>query len=533
MKRFYFLFLPILILFWIDSINAQESLTLSLDEAVFQAIENNLGLKVERYTPFIISQDILIEKGAFDPSLSLEGSKSYQDALSPSVVENIMQRSVDVSFAFSGKVETGTKYKFAWDYQRVKGDSPYLRLNPYYFTGFTFAASQPLLKGFGKKIQTTNIKVAEENLKISEYDFISKAEELSNGTVKIFFEVLFTKESFEIARFSLSFAEKILSDVKAKVKAGYMASVDLYNAEAEVAKREEFVLKAENTYKDSLDSLRRVLGLEDWDKDIILVKPETPSNELPDLTDSIQNAQLYRKDLQQSLIEVEKKKLITRFYKNQKLPDLELSVAAGLTGLSDTSSEAFDRIGISNDKNWKVGLFLKIPLFWKEARGRYLKAKYEESQAEELVRELRQRITLEVRNAWRDLSLSLKKIEASKKTRIASEKRMEAEERRFQSGIATLTDVLEFQEEYIKSLLNEKGADFYYHISLSEYEKVKGTLLIKFGISDSELGITKDTNNHKSSKDSRYVIRNSQNPSMTGAKTRWSSSKEYSFSQAR
>lgn len=512
MKRFCFLFMPILFLFWIDSLNAQEVLTLSLDEAVFQAIENNLGLKVERYTPFITSQDILIEKGEFDPSLSLEGSKSYQDALSPSIVENVMQRSVDVSFAFSGKVETGTNYKFAWDYQRVKGDSPFLRLNPYYFTGFTFAFSQPLLKGFGKKIQTTNIKVAEENLKISEYELRSKAEELSNGTVKTFFEVLFTKEALDIARFSLSFAEKILSDVQAKAKAGYMASVDLYNAEAEVAKREEFVLKAENTYQDALDSLRKILGLEDWNKDIILVKPDAPSNELPDLTDSIQNAQLYRKDLQQSLIEVEKKKLMTRFYKNQRLPDLELSASAGLTGLSDTSSDAFDRIGISNDNNWKVGLLLKIPLFWRESRGHYLKAKYEEAQVEEIVRELRQRITLEVRNAWRGISLSLKKIEASKKTRIASEKRMQAEERRFQSGIATLTDVLEFQEEYVNSLLNEKGAEYDYHISLSEYEKVKGTLLMKFGISDSELGIIKATSYHKYSQDSRHVMRNFSDP---------------------
>ncbi len=501
MRHFYFFFLLILFPFWISSLNAQEVLTLTLDETVFQAIENNLGLKVERYNPVITSQDILIEKGAFDPSLALETGESYKKALSPSrsplsVVESSEQRSLDIDLSLSGKIETGTEYKLAWNYQRFRGgeDSHFLRYNPYHLTGLILTVSQPVLKGFGKEMQTSKIRVARENLRLSEYEFRNKAEELTGYTVKTFFDVLFAQEGLDIARFSLSLAEKILLEVQAKVKAGFMAVVDIYNAEAEVAKREETLLKAENTSKDALDSLRRLLGLQDWDREIILTKPDIPSNELFDLADSLRNAQLYRNDLKQVLIEREKKKILTRFYKNQRLPDLNLFATGGLSGLSDSTSDAFDRLDKGSDKNWKVGFLFRIPLFQRDSKGRYLKAKYEEAQTEETVKALNQRITLEVRQAWRALSLSLKTIEATKKTRIASEKRLKAEERRFHVGLATLNDVLKFQEEYVKSLLDEKKAEFDYHIAIAEYEKMKGTLLIKFGISDSELGMTETTN---------------------------------------
>ena len=473
-------------------------LTLTLDDAVSQAIENNLGLKVERYNPLITSQSILKEKGAFDPTLSLEGSENYQKALSPSIVESIEQRSFDTSFSLGGKIPTGTEYKFSWDYQRVSGDSPFLRLNPYYFTELSLAVTQPILKGFGIKVQTASIKVAIENLKLSEYEFMNKSEELISNTIKTFYDVLLAKESLEIARFSVSIGEKILHDVQAKIKAGMLALVDEFNAEAEVAKREETLLKAENAFNDSLDSLRRVIGLEKWDIDLVLIKPDLPSRDIPDLANSIQNAQLYRKDLKQASTELEKKKIMAQFYKNQRLPELNLFGSGGLSGLSDSSSDAFDRLDSWSDKNWKAGILFRIPLFQRQSKGDYLKAKYEKEQVEEAIKDLIQKITLEVRQAWRGISLYLKTIEASKKTRIASEKRMQAEELRFYQGFATLNDVLQFQEEYVKALLNEKKAEFDYHIAVTEFERTEGTLLIKFGFSDSELGITKAANYHKS-----------------------------------
>jgi hypothetical protein len=43
----------------------------------------------------------------------------------------------------------------------------------------------------------------------------------------------------------------------------------------------------------------------------------------------------------------------------------------------------------------------------------------------------------------------------------------------------------------VKSLFSEKKAEFDYFVAYAMYKKVKGTLLMQYGISDSQLRITK------------------------------------------
>ena len=489
-KRYVFFSFAIISLLCNSALYAQEPLTFSLDEAVLQAVEYNLGLKVERYNPLITAQSILKEEGVFDPALNFELSQAYQKGTSPTTVDSEEQRATSMSTSLTGKVPTGTRYKLAWDYQKVKGDSIYLIFNPYYLTNLSLTINQPILKGLGTTNQMTPMRVARKNFEISGFDFMRKTEELVNTTIKSFYDVLLAQEGFEIAKFSLSLGEKILHEVQSKFKAGYTVEVDLYNAEAEVAKRQEILLSAETALKDALDIFKKILGFEDLNQEITLMKSAAHPSEPPGIDESLQDAQFFRVDLQQALTELEKKKMLTKYYKNQRLPDLELFAGAGPSGLAGSQSGAFDRLDNRSDYTWKIGFFFQMPLFLKEARSNYTKAKYEEEQAEVLMNELTQRITVEVRQTWRSVYLSMKKIEASKKTRMYSEKRFRAEERRYQEGYATLNDVLKFQEEFVKSLFNEKKSEHDYYIAYALYGKTKGTLLMQYGISDAELGIT-------------------------------------------
>jgi len=489
-KRYLFFSFLAILLFNHNALYAQETQTFSIDDSVLQAIEHNLGLKVERYNPVITAQSILKEKGAFDPAIKFELSQAYQKGISPTIVESQKQEAYSPNFSLSGKVPTGTQYKLSWDYQKVRGDSIYLIFNPYYLTNLSFTINQPILKGFWIEDQMTPIRVARKNLKISEFEFIKKADELVNATVKSFYDAILANEGLEIAKLSLSLAKNILQEVQARIKAGFAVNVDLYNAEAEVAKREETLLSIENALKDALDIYGKILGLENLDQEISLIKPSTqPCNPLG-LEESMQDAQFFRVDLQQALTDLEKKKMLTKYYKNQRLPDLEFFGTAGPSGLARSISGSFERLGDRTDYMWKIGFLFQMPLALSEARSNYLKANFEEEQSQESIKELNQRIKVEVRQAWRSVYLALKKIETSKKTRFYSEKRHWAEQRRYQEGFATLNDVLKFQEEYVKSLFNEKKTEVDYFVAYAMYEKVKGTLLMQYGISDSQLGIT-------------------------------------------
>ena len=75
-----------------------------------------------------------------------------------------------------------------------------------------------------------------------------------------------------------------------------------------------------------------------------------------------------------------------------------------------------------------------------------------------------------------DGSACIRDNQRNKKTRTAAEKRFEAEEGRFKAGMATLNDVLKFQEEYAKALSSQKRAEVDYAKATVELERIKGTL---------------------------------------------------------
>jgi outer membrane protein TolC len=124
-----------------------------------------------------------------------------------------------------------------------------------------------------------------------------------------------------------------------------------------------------------------------------------------------------------------------------------------------------------------VGLSLSLPINNRTAAGNYLKAKYDEEMARLDTEVLRQNITVEVREALRALTLARESVKATGKTRVASEKRLNAEQERFRLGMAILNDVLRFQEEYATALSSEKRALVDYAKAAVNLRKATGALL--------------------------------------------------------
>lgn len=463
-------------------VDASETIHLTVGEAVRMAIRENIGLKAERYLPLISMGDVLIEESAFDPDISLSLGESYERAMSPSIVTSTRQRSFDLDISLSGRVDAGTRYTVKWNYQKFRGDSSFLIINPYHLTELTVTVSQPLLKGFGRKNQRTMIAVAEGNKRISGYRLKGKMEETALKTINAYYNVLIAEERLNYARFSLRLAEDVREEVKAKIGAGVLSPVEVYKAESGVAKREEMVLKAGNGLKDAIDELRLLLGIRDWRREIVLSGEEEFSDGLPDIEASITKVLKYSNEIKQALLEKKNREMLQRFYLNQMLPDVELFGTVGVSGLSDTRADALDRLLKGADRTWQVGVSLRMPLFRKAERGRYLKAKYEQERAAARIDELRQRVVLDLRKKWRALELNLKRIAATGKTRLAEQKRLEAGEGRFREGLTTLNDLLKFQEEYTESLFEERKAVMDYLVSRAEFERAEGSLLSRFGI---------------------------------------------------
>ena len=462
-----------------SNVFAGEKFELTLKEAIDIALKENLSLMEERQNLGVSEADIKVKGGKFDPKLKLRVSGSYEKRHAPFHYYLMKARegqTVIAGAGIEGKVNTGATYELRWTNRRFEGPQTFPTINPYYTSELTLTVSQPLLKGMGKETQESNLNIAKNNLEISKLRLDDRASQIISDTTKAYWGLLSARDELEVAEFSLRLARNLFEEAEAKIEAGVLAPVEIYKAEAEVALREKALLRAKKLVSDAEDRLRATMNLKEWHKEIVPVeRPPEPSG-LPSVESALDTALSKRKDLRQASIKKKNKRILRKFYENQQLPDLSIFGSAGLNSLNGSYGGSLDKLSSGRYYSWQAGLSLSMPIGNGTAKGGMLKAKYDEKKADINLKALEQRIITEIREAYRALQLASESITVAKKVRIASEKRLDAEEGRFRVGMATMNGVLKFQEEYTRSLSSEKRARIDYAKAAVELERVKGTL---------------------------------------------------------
>lgn len=457
---------------------ASFALDLTLKDAVEAALKENLSIYEAEALRKAARGGEGAARGEFDPALKLELSSSREKTEAATLFASPEQRQSGYGLSIGGKLLTGTAYELKWSTQRVQmTENPFLILNPYYTSALRLTLSQPLLKGRGRTAQGSSIDTAQKGREIAALSALERAAEVIMETNDAYWNLYFARKSLEVEELSLRLAENILEEVKARVQAGVLAAVEIYNAEAETAVRQERLLRAKKAAADAEDSLRGVMNYRDWQEELHPVdSPQRPQEPEPP-QEYLDAAFRLRRDWRQAVLELEQKRILSGFHKNQKLPELNLMAGGGLNGLDEAHGDALKDIPSGDFASWQVGLVFQVPLGNRAASGRYVRAKQEEEASRLRVEALRQGITIEVREASRALKLASESVAATEKTRVASEKRLLAEEARFRLGMTTLNDVLRFQEDYTKALTSEKRALTDYSKAAVRLRKTSGTLL--------------------------------------------------------
>lgn len=463
---------------------AEERLELTLKQAVEIALKENLQLQGERLSTNVSESDILVKEGEFDPSFKLQAVESFQKGItdpSQRVFLGDEQRIFSADAGIGGKAHPGTTYELKWTNSRFRSNSSFFQANalienPLYTSELILKVSQPVLKGFGRAVQDSNLNVAKNAFEMAKLKFEDRGLQVVTETTKAYWDLLSARDDLDAAELALKLAKNLHDEVKARIDAGLLAEVDIYKAEAEVSLREETVLRIKKLISDAEDNLRTKMNVQDWRRELVPVEKLSGPFMVPDLDPVVEAAMQNRRDLRQALLDKKTKEILKKYHENQLLPDLSLTGAAGLNGSNGSYGDTVDKLDSGKYYSWQFGLALTIPIGNRTAKGNALKARFEEEKAETDLQALRQRVTSEVREAWRALALAQQSIEATQKTRIASQKRLDAEEGRFKVGMATINDVLKFQEDFARSLASERRAKTAYAKSFVELERAKGTL---------------------------------------------------------
>ena len=150
----------------------------------------------------------------------------------------------------------------------------------------------------------------------------------------------------------------------------------------------------------------------------------------------------------------------------------------GLGGVNERYGDSVSDSLSNTDNLWQVGLTFSMPLENSTAKGNVQKASAQHRKARTNTLLLRQQIKKTVRTTVRDIELVIKAIEATQKTSLATLKRLEAEQAKFQSGRSTTLDVLIAQDAYSQALSQENLTNISYAKTLAELDRIQGLITL-------------------------------------------------------
>ena len=510
-----------------DLISAQETvdeaidfiegntIKLPLKSVIFLALKNNLQIAFESLGPDVSESDIAREESVYDPNVSLQFGKSRRvtqtgNFLAGAGEPSIYQQSWDLQVDVVKKFVSGTSAELKWDSSDSTTDFLFQALVPEYRSELNLSLTQPLLKDFGIDVGKSMIKIASLNFKISQDQFKNRVIDILHEVNRLYWNLYFQMEDYEARENSLKLAEDLLREFKIKIEAGTLAPIEIYQAEAEVATRKEDLIIAGDLLKDTEDTLRTALSFYEkeqyWDLAIIPVDEPRSTAVKEDVMEGLKVAFQHRPDYNQARMDIEARKIMVKYTKNQVLPRVDLFGTIGTMGLGGRGNpDAIDFAGggggggdassfsthwddvadhlVSGDfYNYTIGLKIEFPLGNRFAKSQYSRAKVEALRAATYLKDLENNVINDVRMAVRQVTTDFERIQAAKASLRLSVEKLKAEEKKYEVGLSTAHDLLEFQEDLARAKSREARSLADYEKDLSSLARAKGVLLEEYNI---------------------------------------------------
>ena len=124
-------------------------------------------------------------------------------------------------------------------------------------------------------------------------------------------------------------------------------------------------------------------------------------------------------------------------------------------------------------KTWSFAVNVSYPIGTSQADAAYAQAKLQKQQEQTQLAGLELQVTQSVRDEARRVNTNLKRVEATRRARELADKRLAADNKRFEVGLATTFELLQSQRDLARARQAELRATIDYNQSLVDFEAVQ------------------------------------------------------------
>ena len=464
-----------------------QTLTISVTQAILMCLENNRSLMVERLNPTIEKTFEDQARADFDPVISAQVSVSRDQgerlARSGTATEEYTSDTSVGGISMEQYFPTGTTLAIEAGIQMTDSS---LYLNRLAQTRLGMTVNQALLRGSGTTVNIVRLQQARLDTQMTEYALRGFTESLVADMENTYWDFALARRQIEIVDESLKVARQQLTETGQLIDVGRLAKSELAAVQAEVASQEQARIEAVANMETIHLKLLRLLnpsGPDIWQREIFLVHPPTLPDIAPEAVDShVAVAMRLQPLLNEAKLQCVRGELELVRTRNGMLPLLDLFITLGKSGYADAFGESIRHMD-GDRYDAQAGIKLDLPVFNRNAKALHRRALSTREQLNKALSNLSQLVEIDVRTAYIEVGRTKQQISASSVTRRFDEEKLRTETERLRVGKSTSFMVAQAQRDLLASRIAEVRALVNYLKALTDLYRQDGSLLERRGVS--------------------------------------------------
>jgi outer membrane protein len=479
---------------------------LSIDEAVTMAMEQNLGIRIQRFDPQIQDTSVAQARSFWAPNLTTSFNRNSQTLQSTNTFTGSGASTLNQSFfnqvIFNQTLPTGAQYSATWSNARTTTTNLSEIFVPRIGSGLNLQFSQPLMRNFEIDQIRQQVANSKKSRELSDIQLGGVITGTLRAVKNAYWDLSYAIANLKTQQQSLALSQQSLKDEQKRVEIGVRAPIDIVQAQAEVASNEERVIVAEATIKAAQDNLRALIldpGTPDfWN---VVFEPTDAASfaaQAIDTDAAVRNALDKRSDLRSAKNSLEQSETNIKYYRNQAKPEVDANlsyltnvsggtllspvtdlqaVIAGTATRSVVSQRGFGTVlgDIFQNAypNWTVGVSINYPIGSNVAQANLARVRLQFEQAQAQLKNLEMQVATQVRGVARNVQTNQQRVQSARASRELQEQKLAAEEKKLAAGMSSSFFVFQAQRDLALARTAEIQAISDYNKSLVDFEAVQ------------------------------------------------------------
>jgi outer membrane protein TolC len=384
-------------------------------------------------------------------------------------------------------------------------------LNPYTTGDIDQTLTQNLLNGFGRAVNTRNIRVQKNNLKVTDLQFRQQVITTVSAVLNIYWDLVSFNEEVNARQQALDTADQLLKNNREQVRIGTLAEIEVTRAQSQLYSARQDMLIAQTNLMQQETILKNALsraGVATSElADVHIVPLDTiqipATDDARTVAELVGVAMANRVELEQARINLDSNHLNLAGVKSSLKPSLQAFAELTNNGLSGmASASALTQPGVAyfdggygnlveeilrrNFPNYSAGVSLNIPLRNRAAQSDYVTSQLEIRQNELNLQKQINQIRVDVQNAVIGLQQARARYVAAKEARVLSQETFDGDKKKYDLGAGTSYQVVQDQRDLASAQSSEVQAMANYTHARIQFDQALGTTVDANGILISE-----------------------------------------------